>query len=475
MYTVTNKVIDNLTKVESFPFFEKYLSTDFESVVSMIYQEKFKDKDIKEVMRTLKKDYINKTKHRWAKKAIKDYQMGTNKKRKKELAGEWESLVSYIDKNGLQLFQKQFDCQSLEELMQQKINTLLAWSSNENLFLADYLYFHQKTKNQIEKALLLDLTKVLGIVLEQELLNDEYEVIVESPYSTIENPFFGNTRGKMKLTDDILNKEGKNYISHTYHSGDGVDYEFLVDKEYGEKHKYKVPDIDWFDGQIFLEVMSKRDELFATQKTINVTIGDLVRALYNSDGEKNYKAIEERLHKLKYFSLTKVIGNKSVSYGIFDYIEIDTAPNGTRVAEIHVNESIYRDYIDRQTVRMYKNRLADLKLEASNHLIFLMQKERIMCYKAQSDYTINRDYWHFSKRIRFKKRNKQANLLEIEEALEELIKEKLVVQSYKRIGQVLQITFIPMDEKEVLDLLEGDYEYVPLSQYQKKKIPNPLQ
>ncbi|GAA3314909.1 hypothetical protein GCM10020331_008650 [Ectobacillus funiculus] len=42
---------------------------------------------------------------------------------------------------------------------------------------------------------------------------------------------------------------------------------------------------------------------------------------------------------------------------------------------------------------------------------------------------------------------------------------KIAVQSYRRSGQVFQITFIPIEEEEVKNLLEGDYEYMPLSPY----------
>ncbi|GAA3328270.1 hypothetical protein GCM10020331_071570 [Ectobacillus funiculus] len=61
---------------------------------------------------------------------------------------------------------------------------------------------------------------------------------------------------------------------------------------------------------------------------------------------------------MKHFSMTKRQDDDIVSYGIFfDFVRIYTQPNGTRVAEIHVNEVIYHDYIQKkQTIRMYKKK-----------------------------------------------------------------------------------------------------------------------
>ncbi|GAA3314906.1 hypothetical protein GCM10020331_008640 [Ectobacillus funiculus] len=70
--------------------------------------------------------------------------------------------------------------------------------------------------------------------------------------------------------------------------------------------------------------------------------------------------------------MTKVESNRKTSYGIFlIFVDITTNPNGTRIAEIHVNEVIYRDYIQRQTVRIYRNKVEKLSLDSSYHLLFL--------------------------------------------------------------------------------------------------------
>ncbi|MFC6604392.1 hypothetical protein ACFQDF_27175 [Ectobacillus funiculus] len=305
----------------------------------------------------------------------------------------------------------------------------------------------------------------MGITLTDTSLQALDENIIESPFSTVENPFFANTRGKVHLTDPLLEREGKEYFLNHYNPYEDEGYQLLIEKEYVEENGNKVSDLDRLDYKIFLEVMSHRDELFATQKVITIKVGDIVKSLYKTDSKRNYKTVEDRIAKMKHYSMTKVESNRKTSYGIFDFVDITTNPNGTRIAEIHVNEVIYRDYIQRQTVRIYRNKVEKLSLDSSYHLLFVMQKERLICYETKSPYTVSRDYLYFSTKIRFRKRRKQENLKEVEEALDELVQQKIAVQSYRRSGQVFQITFIPIEEEEVKNLLEGDYEYMPLSPY----------
>ncbi|MCP8967384.1 hypothetical protein [Ectobacillus ponti] len=462
---LVREVIDRISKSHILSVYEKFIKKDLESIILSLYALHYQDHDVKEILRLLKKDSFNRTKRRWLQNAVKDYE-AKNKKKGKELLGEYLLLRSYFERNGAELFRQQFDgALSPEEVIYKRIQFLTGWSNDESAYLSEYLYLQQKTKTQIEKAVQIDITLIIGTVLTDTTLQSPEDIIIESPFSTVENPFFANTRGKVTLADPLLKREGKEYFLSSYNAGEGANYELLVEKEYAEGNGNKVSDLDRLDYKIFLEVMSKRDELFATQKIINIKIGDVVKNLYKTDSARNYKTVEERIVKMKHYSMTKTEGSKRTSYGIFDFVEVTTNPNGTRVAEIHVNEVIYRDYLQRQTIRMYRNKVEKLSLDSSYHLLFVMQKERLICYETKSPYTVSRDYLYFSTKIRFRKRRKQENLQEIEEALDELVKQNIVVQSYRRVGQVFQITFIPIDEEEVRNLLAGDYEYMPLASY----------
>ncbi|MFL0475494.1 hypothetical protein ACH0CI_26270 [Priestia sp. 179-F W1.4 NHS] len=455
-------VIDEVSKLRLLLVFNEYMECDLESTVMDLYKEHYKDKDVQETIRILKKDFLNRTKRRWLNAAVRDYKEKKSTKNK-ELLGEYNSLISYYKTNGKELFSQQFgDLNSPEVVIKQRIQVLKDWCNEEESLLTDYPYIHQKTNKQIKKAINTDISIIIGLTILSPSLRNIDQCIIESPLSTVENPFFSNSRAKLHIENPLLEMEGKEYFSSVYNLEDGTNYELLIEKDYAEEGT-KISDLDRFDYKVFLEIMSQRDELFATQKIINVHIGDLVKSLYQTASASNYRAIEDRIIKMKHYSMTKVEHNKKVAYGIFDYVDITTNPNGTRFAEIHVNEVIYRDYIQRQTVRIYKNKVEKLSLDASYHLLFVMQKDRLICYETKSPYNVTRDYLYFATKIRFRKRHKKENLIEIEKALDELVKQKLVVESYQRYGKNFLINFIPLEEEEIRDLLTGDYEYIPLS------------
>ncbi|GAA3314903.1 hypothetical protein GCM10020331_008630 [Ectobacillus funiculus] len=70
-------------------------------------------------------------------------------------------------------------------------------------------------------------------------------------FSTVENPFFANTRGKVHLTDPLLEREGKEYFLNHYNPYEDEGYQLLIEKEYVEENGNKVSDLDRLDYKIF--------------------------------------------------------------------------------------------------------------------------------------------------------------------------------------------------------------------------------
>ncbi len=137
-----------------------------------------------------------------------------------------------------------------------------------------------------------------------------------------------------------------------------------------------------------------------------------MKALYKTDSKRNYQMIEERITKMKHYSMTKVQHNKKIAYGIFDFVDITTMPNGTRIAEIHVNEVIYRDYIQRQTVRIYKNKVEKIKFRRRLSFAIRYAKKSVsFAMKQKSSYNVTRDYLYFSTKSPLSKKTKKKKTL----------------------------------------------------------------
>ncbi|MGG2134619.1 hypothetical protein AB1284_25440 [Bacillus sp. S2(2024)] len=462
------QIIDQITKMNLFKVIEKYISIDLEDLINIVFEKYYKDKDIKDTLNKLKRDDLNRTKKRWFTNAIKNYEAEKKKKNRIEIDGEAEFLLRFYEQYGENLFEQEFSkYKSPESIISSRIAEIKEWSESETKFLTDYRYINQKTKLQIEKAIEIDIAILIGNYLKKSKSSGAQ--VYEN--SLVDLAFFGNTRGKVSLEEETYMNEDNEYYRHKYTPDKNMEINVLVDKDYVMSKENKVSDLDPMDYKIFLEVMRHRDELFATQKLIIVKIGDLVSNIYSSGGMKNYMIVEERLKKMRHFSITKQDnkGNWS-AIGIFSDVNVIVQPNGTKVAEIYVTEAIYKDYIQKQTVRIYKEKVDNLTQNTSQHLIFIMQKERLICYKSETNYAVTRDYTYFAGKIRFKKKRKNENLKELEAALSELVEQNIVVKSYKRIGEVFQIQFHPINEQEVQDLLEGNYDYTPLENYSNTLI-----
>ncbi|GAB6443467.1 hypothetical protein bcgnr5390_15910 [Bacillus luti] len=461
-----NTVIDKISKTTLLEEIEKQTFGDIEDIVAYLYEQNFKNKDAKEELIKLKSYSFNRTKKRWAQNAIKDYDKKVKRKNKKELLSEYSLLRDYYDKNGEKLFQQQFNNhKSPESVIEERKQLLLEWSVSEEKSLSSYPYLHQKTKKQVENAILIDITMIIGMTLLSEERNSQTtNILVETPFSAIEHPIFGNTRGKVKFKKNTLEEksENKEFYSGEYSLSDGTKYDVLVSKEYVQGLNNNVKDLDPVDYKIFLEVMNHRDEMFATQRTIFVKIGDLVKQLYNSDNSKNYEAITERLLKMGNFRLTSMSDDGQIRLvSVFSDVEITPQPGGNVIARIVVSDSITNDYIQRQTVLVYRDKVDTLSIDLAHLLVSILQKERMICFQTNKSYSINRDLLYFSGYIRFKKRTKAENIKEIEKALNEILDRKFIVKSYKRMRDKFQIEFYPIEEQEAKALSEYRYEFMP--------------
>lgn len=462
------KTIDKISQTTLLEKMEDRNFGDIEDIISYIYKEYFENKDAKETLIKVKKDSVNRTKRRWAQNAIKDYDQKVDRKNKKELLAEYKILNDYYQKNGKELFSKQFNSHpNPESVIEERKKLLLEWSKSDDKSLSSYPYLHQKTKKQIETAILTDITMIVGLILLEEEERSTYSsgIVIESPFSAIENPIFGNTRGKIKVNDTKRNIAEDEFYTNEYSLFDGNTYEVLVSKKYvDDLNNNTVKDLDPLDYKLFLAVMGYRDATFTTQRTIIVPVGFLVETLYASKGAKNYKAVIERLLKMGSFRFTKIKDDGELELvGIFSDVKITPGVDGNSIARIVVADSMYQDYIERQTVLVYGDKVPALQVDLSLQLIFVLQKERMICYQTNNKYTISRNLLYFAGSVRLKKRSKPENIKEIERAFDDILKQNIILKSYKRIRDTFDIELYPVEEQEAKDLAGNNYQDIQIA------------
>lgn len=418
-------------------------------LIQRIYDESFKNDEIQENLRISRKRR-NQTKKRWVQAVIKEYESPKGSK-SKNLIQEHEVLTNFKKMYGDNRFKEAFGASSIEEVMQEKIESLQEWSKNTSSYLCNFIFLLDKTPSQIEKALTADIIVIIGDTLMSRYGGKIQDVVVEKPYSIVDHPIFSDNRGKLPLSEDILEENLSSYRYNDYSPSEDYKLRVLVSSEYADDKQVRL--LDATDENIFSEVLNQRSNMFATQRKIFVNIGTIVKNLFKSDGVENYRIVEARLFKMLNMRFNVFHKEGSVGFGIFDFVKVDYTNGWT--AEISINEQIYQEYLNKQTIRMYKDIIQKFELPISQSLIFALQKERFYCYSQKQSYKQVYDYSFFTHKLRFKSRSKKENYALIEASLQEIVDHGVTIKSFAREGEIFYIEYIKVTEYEVEDLLHS--------------------
>lgn len=467
LYEMDNKMMlrvkDELAKSKLFDFVEKYYSDDLEILIHSLYKQQFEKKDAKEVLSEVKRFKYRRTKKRWANKAIKDYKEKKKVKNPKELLGEYHHLNEY------QMSFLQED-ETPEDRIESSKKRLEQWIQDDDALLSEYMYLHQKTKNQQRTAIEVDVAIYLGDSLLKFQEEDE-SALEKYPnkkgYAVIDKPLFGSTktRGSMALT------ESDDFFENSY-DVEGDTYKVLVDKDYVNTLNKQVHDLDGFDYRIFTSIMSKRDESFIKERAVTVKLRDIVNMFYETPSTKNHQMIEERLIKMANFRMTYMDGESAIStLSLFD-VTINKKTNEPTV-RISLHESMYSQFINNQTFFLYHDKVEKLDTALAYQIIMILQQDRLASVHYTDNYQAQKNYIYFCGYIRFQKR-KTRILKDIEDALEEIVAQGIVLKSFYRVRDVFHLEYYPVEEAELNDFITNsmhipDLEKDPLKLAEKSK------
>ncbi|MED4285609.1 hypothetical protein P4679_27140 [Priestia megaterium] len=418
------------------------------SMIQNVYNDAFPDEEIPENLRYNRKRR-NQTKKRWAQAIIKDYN-NQNAKASKDLTQEYQFLKNYKDTYGNVKFQQLFMKKTPEEIIAEKIEKLNEWSNDTHSCLSNYPYILNKATNQIAKAIISDVAIIIGDTLMKNYDGNIQDVVIEKPYSYVNHPIFAEGRGKLDLSVETIQQDMSEYRYNDYVPSSEYRLRTLVAQEYAEDKQVSL--LDNTDEKIFIEVLKQRNELFATQRKVVVDIGQVVKNVFNSISIENYNLVKDRLKKMTYVKFNAHTKNKEIIFGLFETFKGDYGPDGW-IAEITVNDEIYQEYLNNQTIRMYKDSIKRFGLPLSRSLIFALQKERFSSYSQNRSYEQIYSYNFFASIIRFKSGNKRENMKQLRASLEEMVNHGTGIKSFICEGDKFKIEYIPVTKYEVEDLL----------------------
>lgn len=399
---------------------------------------------------------IHRTKYRWYNKELEE---GSEFMKDIDAAKRlYKNLLLGGELDKFKLLYGNVECyEDIESVMKKEFKS---WLSNE-FVLTDFKYLNTKGKHQIKKAFYNDAMYICF-----NLLNDKYphgdegditSSITEYPYTMTVIPIDQTNRVKLDTSTKIT-KANRDYFVNKYIIDDDSIMQSLLDVEALQKmvmaSTLKV--LGERDVNIFFSVLSKRKSDFFATRTIEVDIGSIVKDVYKSRNETNYLRVKDSLYKMAFLS-TGIV-NRSLDGFTFRLLE-NVKIKGN-IAYVIVSTDVVNDFLEDRTIKMYTDVINNLQLESSRILIFRLQKERINCYTENRN-IFNTDLNYFKRALFLTNKRKDRNIKIIEKALDEIVEHKVTLKSYRRKGDMFELEFYPITEKEKRDLLgrEGEEDY----------------
>lgn len=439
-----------------------YSDVPLETLIAFLYESHYKDKDKEEVYRIIKKESFFRTKRRWVKSAIKN--INDPSAPNKELRAKNLFLQEYINKFGTKQFEREFKVKSLSDYIERATKELQEWAENDVLPIYSYPYFEEKTPRQHKTSIQIDLLMIIGEFL---ISNTAFfkPTVYQSPNFAINTSFFGvSGRGKLDLEKDTITESGDGDpgVDVSYHPavkansfGTNKNTNVLVSTDFVNDLNKKVPDLDTKDFELFLDVLNYRDANFQTNRRIQFPLKKLVTQIYGDKGGKNYEMTTERLLKLANYRITETTDDGEYFVkGLFSSVKIQNDvkdKSGGKIVTAYVSEDVYDDYLRQKVVSIYSEKVEELKGHFAYHLVFVLQKERLLSHQMNEANPVARKWLDFRYAIRFNRRTKKENLAEFEKAVAQIKEQQFLIQDYYRSGEYYFFTFFPLSSIELED------------------------
>lgn len=351
---------------------------------------------------------------------------------------------------------------NLDDLPDLRLKQVREWANTASSFLSEFRYLSSKKVNQIRRSIETDLYFIIADTIERcDLIN----AVDVQPHGLIENGIFSEKPMGLVIKREINELTKKETYFDDYEISDNEFLRTIIkidDEDILLTDKSLTRSLDVTDRELIFYVLSQKDESFYTDRTVTVDISKLVGRAYRSHGVKNYIEVEKRLRKIRSFGFQAIIKKQcektrpgSADWSIFDSVVINSNTNGRRYAEIVIGSLFHQQYINQQTVKIYRDSLESIKGRISKLLVHALQKERLERYSQGHPFKDVFPITFFTRKLRMDKRRTEMNMKKIQDALEEFKMLNILIADFKRMGiSSFQITFIPLTETEKHDFFD---------------------
>ncbi len=450
---VVDAVIEELSKDES--LYGRYQEVwgaelELENLLEKLFVKQYEGRELNKQLASLRKESINKKKKNWM-KALEQ-----------ELESKRASILDSLDIIEIPSLESLSDEEQADFYIQKMREKAESWCRDKKQKLIDYPMFRNKSKVIQKNSILDDISHLMGNRLKLLQLSNSTKNLLVFPRDDIP---FDEVSKKQKLhinevhpNKAVYTREDKKTDDLTYN----YNYSLALSNTV-YPNVIETRNLDAIDRIIIGSAISHAGKDFVTKREFDVPLLSIVKDVFKSSSKKSYDTVENRLLKIRDYSILKIekldgVTENKTSYGYFDYVKtMTTQDTGERIAHIVVNKYIHEQYVDDQVFRIYKEQLDRLDFRTQN-ILFYLQKERILCSRQSGEKQVfsTLSYINFTSNVNFSLKRKSLIRQQIIESIKKLKQEKIVVQDFRIISaDVFQILFIPLGEEEVQDFLSN--------------------
>ena len=503
MIEISKLIHEGISKEESFLKIKPFLKEDSLQLTSKYYQEYYYGKEPNEVLAYIRKNKFYRRKKNWTTKALdglKQYKKDPSVKEKgfaAHLVEKYKLMQAYEKQKGQLSFEKLFKETNSETAAASYIQELKVWQNTKASCICEYPFFSELTKKQQQSALEIDLCILIGqwlvfhlkqveiktvqngnLMIDPKSVSPIKNFVERAPTTSLSTSYWGVASKESAVFEAETNinhtslMQVKQKKKHTMPKNTDLlidttifdTYRFIQERKksllpeelkkketsYGEKIKT----LSMADWRLFVYLINHRHKKFQQNRKIQVYFSDIIEENEKSDSQSTYDVIIDQLLRLGFFRIaSKTADGKIHISSLFSDMIIDKDEKGKWYVTAVVSDSVYDDVIKQQTINIYNKKVQEISNDFAYHLVFVIQKERILCNTEENDEIILSMEWEDFSSIRFNKRTKKENFDEIENALNEIKKMDFLVKDFSRIGnRSFLISTYPLNDYELEDM-----------------------
>ncbi|MEK3955985.1 MULTISPECIES: hypothetical protein [unclassified Psychrobacillus] len=398
----------------------------------------------------MRKTHFNKRqimKRDWYKKLLAEIEKGNN-----PVAMEFNTMDALITANDLD--SGYVGVEDEDEYIAKRMDAVEKWIADKTQHITDYPFLFYKPTRSVKNAFLNDLSFLISkyILDKYGPTGNIYQEIEHNP-SLVSTPAFS----ERSSSEVMIPSENPGLLTGEYTSWNkNVTIRTLVDLKDGDELMVPSWNPDTVDMKIIRHILRQKTSSFYLDRKISFPIGPLVKDVYGSRAGRHYEEAQKRLFKIKMMSFMMKVrrrepGSKGtdLSWSFLDSVSID---KDALIAQVVVNEAAFEQLINEDTIRIYHREIDSLRIEFSQLLVHLMQKERLRIYVEGDN---SEGYYglvdFFSTQIRIDEKSPKDAMNKIEDSLKEFCKLEIIISSYTRQKDGFLVKFKEFSDAEVVD------------------------